>query len=126
MTRKTRENSKTTSSSAPTFNSERFRFEKNQEAYEKLNIYRSVWAERKVMLDELDLEIRKSFERKGWLSLLDFSHPSPTALIREIYLHLFVHSNDSNEQYVMSWIRGKEYTITPSIVASALRVPLVR
>ena len=27
---------------------------------------------------------------------------------------------------MMSWIRGEEYTITPSVVASALGVPLVR
>ena len=32
----------------------------------------------------------------------------------------------SNTQYVISWIRGVEYTITPSVVASALGVPLVR
>ena len=103
-----------------------FGLRKKKEAYEKLNIFRSVWAERKVMLDELDLGIRRNFERKGWLPLLDFSHPSPAASIREFYLKLFVHSNDSNEQYVMSWIRGEEYTITPLVVAFALGVPLVR
>ena len=126
MTRKTRANRKTTSSSTPTFDSERFRFEKNQEAYEKLNIYRSVWAERKVVLDELNGEIQRNFERMGWLPLMDISHPPPAALIREFYSYLLVHSNDSNTQYVMSWIRGEECTITPSVVASALRVPLVR
>ena len=125
MVKKTRANKKTTSTSAPTFDSERFWFEKNQEAYEKLNIFRSVWAERKVMLDELDPEIRRNFERRGGLPLLDISHPPPTALIREFYSNLSVHSDDSNNHYVMSWIRGLEYTITPSVVASALRVPLV-
>ena len=48
----------TSSSSAPTFDSERFLSEKNQETYEKLNIRRNVWAERKVMLDG---EIRRKF-----------------------------------------------------------------
>ena len=78
------------------------------------------------MLDELDPEMRRNFERRGWLSLLDISHPPSAALIREFYLNLFVHSDDSNTQYVMSWIRGEEYTITPSIVAFAFEVPLVR
>ena len=65
MVRKTRANKKTTSTSTLAFDSERFRFEKNQETYEKLNIFRSIWAERKVILDELDPEIRRNFERRG-------------------------------------------------------------
>ena len=126
MVRKTRANKKTTSTSTPAFDSERFRFEKNQETFEKLNIFRFVWAERKVILDELDPEIRRNFERRGWLSLLDISHPPLAALIKEFYLTLSVHFDDSNTHYVMSWIRGEEYVITPSVVASALGVPLVR
>ena len=51
MVRKTRVNKKNTSTSTPTFDSERFQFEKNQEAYEKLNIFRSVWPERKFVSD---------------------------------------------------------------------------
>ena len=58
MSRKTRANKKSSSSSSPTFDSERFLSEKNQEAYEKLNLKRIIWAERKVLLDELDGEIR--------------------------------------------------------------------
>ena len=59
MVRKTRAyRTSTSSSSAPTFDSERFLSEKNQETYEKLNIRRNVWAERKVMLDG---EIRRKF-----------------------------------------------------------------
>ena len=85
-----------------------------------------MWAERKVVLDELDLEIRRKFKRRGWLSLLGISHPPPSALIRKFYSNLSVHFDNSNTQYVMSWIRGKEYVITPSAVASALGVPLVR
>ena len=65
MVRKTRANKKTTSTSTPAFDSERFRFERNQETYEKLNIFRSVWVERMVILDELDQEIRRNFERRG-------------------------------------------------------------
>ena len=126
MTRKTRAYRKTTSSSTPTFESERFRIEKSQEAYEKLNIYRSVWAKRKVVLDELNGEIQRNFERRGWFPLMDISYLLPATLIREFYSNLSVHSNDSNTQYVMSWIRGEKYTITPSAVASAFGVPLVR
>ena len=65
MVRKTRAHRTSTSFSTLVFDSERFLSEKNQETYEKLNILRSVWAERKVILDELDLEIRRNFERRG-------------------------------------------------------------
>ena len=88
--------------------------------------FRSVWVERKVVLDKLDPEIRRNFERRGWLPLVDIDHPSPATLIREFYSNLSVHSNDSNTQFVKSWIRGEEYTITPTIVAFALGVPKVQ
>ena len=126
MVRKTRVHRTSTSSSTPSFDSERFLSEKNQETYEKLNILRNVWAERKVVLDEHNLEIRRNFECRGWLPLLDVDHPPPATLIRKFYLNLFVHSNDSNTQFVKSWIRGEEYTITPTVVASALGVPKVQ
>ena len=124
MVRKTRANKKTTSTSTPAFDSEWFRFEKNQETYEKLNIFRFVWAEHKVILDELNGEIRRNFEHMGWLPLLDISHPPPAALIREFYSNLFVHSYDANT-LVRSWVRGVGYTITPSVVVDAFEVPLV-
>ena len=126
MVRKTRANKETSTPSTPAFKSDRFRFEKNQENYEKLYIYRSVWAEHKVVLDELDPEICRNFESRGWLPLMDIEHPPPAALIREFYLNLSIHSDDSNTQYVMSWIRGEEYIITPQVVAFALGVPVVR
>ena len=96
MARKTRANRKSTSTSAPTFESDRFQFKKNQEAYEQLNTYKSVWAERKVILDELDGEIRRNFVRRGWLPLLDISHTPLVALIREFFSNLSIHSNNSN------------------------------
>ena len=65
MVRKTRAYRTFTSSSSPTFDSERFLSEKNQETYEKLNILRNVWVEHKVVLDELDPKIRRNFERRG-------------------------------------------------------------
>ena len=79
-----------------------------------------------MILDELDGEIRRNFERRGWLPLLDIDHPPPTALIKVFYSNLSIHSDDSNTQYVMSWLRGEEYVITPSVVAFALGVPFVR
>jgi len=84
-----------------------------------------VWAECRVILDELNPEIRRNFESRGWLPLMDIEQPLPAALIKEFYSNLSVHSNDFNTQYMMSWIRGKEYVITPQVVASALGVPLV-
>ena len=63
MPRKTRANRISTSSSSPTFDSERFLSEKNQETFEKLNLKRNIWVERKVLLDELDGDIRRNFDR---------------------------------------------------------------
>ena len=59
-----------------------------------------------------------------WKPITKQYHP-PAALIREFYSNLFVHSYDSNT-LVRSWIRGEEYTITPTVVASALGVPMVQ
>ena len=125
MVRKSRAHKKTSTSSTLVFQSDRFLSPKNQETFEKLNVYKKVWAERKMILDEFDPEIRRSFDRRGWLPLLDVDHPPRTVLIREFYLNLSVHSTSSNIQYVKSWIRGEEYVITPQVVASALGVPLV-
>ena len=96
MVRKTRANKKTTTTSTPVFETDRFRTEKNQEIYEKLNIYRSVKAECKVILDGLDMEIRRNFQSRGWLPLLDVKHPPSATLIKEFYSNLYVHSDDSN------------------------------
>ena len=125
MVRKTRAHRTFTSTPSPTFGSERFLSEKNLEAYEKLNLKRNIWAERKVLLDELDPEIRHNFKRRGWLPLLDISHPPPATLIREFYSNLFVQSYDANT-LVRSWVWGVGYTITPSVVADALGVPVVQ
>ena len=76
------------------------------------------------MLDELDLAIRTNFERRGWLPLLDIDHPPLATLIREFYSNLSIHVYDSNT-LVKSWIRGVVFTITPSVVADALRVLVV-
>ena len=65
MVRKTRAHRTSTSTSTLAFDSERFLSEKNQETYKKLNILRSVWAERKVVLVELDPKIRRNFECRG-------------------------------------------------------------
>ena len=126
MVRKIKAHRTTTSTSTPTFDSERFHSEKHQENFEKLYIFRSVWAERKVILDELDPEIRRNFESRGWLPLLDISHPPLAILIREFYSNLSVHSTSSNIQFMKSWIKGEEYVITPQVLASALGVPLVQ
>ena len=124
MARKTRANRTSTSSPFPTFDSKSFLSEKNREAFEKLNLRRNIWAERRVLLDDLDGEIRRNFECKSWLPLLDISHPPPATLIREFYSNLSVHSYDANT-IVRSWVRGVGYTITPSVVADALGVPVV-
>ena len=89
-----------------------------------MNIKRKIWVEQKVLLNELDPTIGANFERRGWLPLLDIGHPPPVALIREFYLNLSIHVYDSNT-LVKNWIRGVEFTITPSVVVDTLGVPLV-
>ena len=124
MVRKTRVKKSSISSSSD-FQSDRFQFKSNQETNEKLNIFRSVWAKRKVILDEVNPKICRNFESRGWLPLLDVEHPPPAALIREFYSNLSIHSDDSNFHYVQTWIRGEEFVITCEVVAFALGVPLV-
>ena len=113
MPRKARANRVPSTSSVSPSRSQLFKNDRCCEAFEKLNSKRKIWAERSVILDEVDLAIRANLESRGWLSLLEIDHPPPTALIREFY--------DSNT-LVRSWIRGVEFTITLKVVAKALRV----
>ena len=108
------------------FSISRFQFKSNQEAYEKLNIFRSVWVERKVILDEINPKIHRNFEIWVWLPLLDVEHPPPATLIREFYWNLSIHINDSNIHFVKTWIRSEEFFITPEVLASTLNVPLLQ
>ena len=107
-----------TSSESPS-RSEVFRNDKSREVYEKLNCKCKIWAERSVVLDELDPAIRTNLESRGWLSLLEIDHPPPTALIKEFFSNLSCHVYDFNT-LVRNWIRGVEFTITSQVVADAL------
>ena len=77
-----------------------------------------------MILDEVDPAIRANLESRGWLFLLEIDHPPSTTLIREFFSKLSCHVYDSNT-LVRSWIRGVEFTITPRVVAKALRVLVV-
>ena len=101
-----------------------FRNERARETYEKLNSKCKIWAEHSMILDEVNPAIKANLESRGWLSLLEIDHPPPTALIREFFSNFTCHIYDSNT-IVQSWIRGEEFTITPKVVAEALRVPIV-
>ena len=101
-----------------------FRNERSCEAYEKLNSKRKILAERSVILDEVNPAIRANLESRDWLSLLEIDHPPLTVLIKEFFSNLSCHIYDSNT-VVWSWIRGVEFTITPRVVAQALRVPII-
>ena len=124
MPRKTRANRIPSTPSMSPSRVQLFRNERVREAYEKLNSKRKFWAERSVILDEVDPAIRANLESRGWLSLLEIDYPPPTALIREFFSNLSCHIYDSNT-VVRSWIRGEEFTITPRVVAEALGVPIV-
>ena len=110
MPRKTSAHRTSSSSSTPSSVGTLFWSEKSQELNETLNLKRKIWAECKVLLDELDPTIRANFERQGSLPLLDIDYPPPATLIREFYSNLSIHIYDSNT-LVKSWIRGVEFTI---------------
>ena len=125
MPRKTRANRIPSSPSVSPSRSQLFKNDHCREAFEKLNSKRKIWAERSVVLDEVDPAIRANLESRGWLSLLEIDHPPPTALIREFFSNLSCHVYDSNT-LVRSWIQGVEFTITPKVVADVLGVLVVR
>ena len=58
MPRKTRANRTPSISSVSPFRSELFRNDKSREVFEKLNCRRKIWAERSVVLDEVDPAIK--------------------------------------------------------------------
>ena len=125
MPRKTRANRIPSTPSVSPSRSQLFKNDSCREAFEKLNSKRKIWAERSVVLDEVNPAIRANLETRGWLSWLEIDHPPPTALIREFFSNLSCHVYDSNT-LVRSWIRGVKFIITPTVVAEALGVPVVR
>ena len=110
MPRKTRANRVPSTPSVSPSRVQLFRKECACGAYEKLNSKRKIWAERSVILDEVDPAIRANLESRGWLSLLEIDHPPLTTLIKEFFSNLLCHIYDSNI-VVRSWIRGVEFTI---------------
>ena len=124
MPRKTRANRVPSTHSMSPSRVQLFKKDRCREAFKKLNSKRKIWAERSVILDEVDPDIRANLESRGWLSLLEIDHPPPTALIREFFSNLSCHIYDSNT-VVRSWIHGVEFTITPRVVAQALGVLVV-
>ena len=103
MPRKTRANRVPSTPSVSPSRIQLFRNERSCEAFEKLNSKHKIWAERSVILDEVDPTIRADLESRGWLSLLEIDHPPPTALISEFFSNLSCHIYASNT-VVRSWI----------------------
>ena len=103
MLRKTRANRVPSTSSVFTSRVQLFKNDRCREVFEKLNSKRKIWAERSVILDEVDPTIRANLESRGWLSLLEIGHPPPTALIREFFSNISCHIYDSTT-LVKSWI----------------------
>ena len=124
MPRKTRVNRVPSTHSVSPSRVQLFKNDRCREAFKKLNSKHKIWAERSVILDEVNPAIRANLESRGWLPLLEIDHPPPTALIREFFSNLSFHIYNSNT-LVKSWIRGVEFTITPRVVAQALGVPVV-
>ena len=74
MPRKIRANRFPSTPSVSPFRSQLFKNDCCREAFEKLNSKRKKWAERSVILDEVDSAIRANLEFKGWLSLLEIDY----------------------------------------------------
>ena len=125
MPRKTRANRIPFTPFVSPSRSQLFKNDRCREAFEKLNNKRKIWVERSVILDKVDPTIRANLESRGWLSLLEIDHPPPTALIKEFFSILSCHVYDSNP-LLKSWILGVEFTITPRVVAEALKVQVIR
>ena len=106
MPRKTRTNKVPSTPAVSPSRVQLFRNERAREAYEKLNSKRKIWAERSVILHEVNPAIMANLESRGWLSLLEIDHSPPTALIREFFSNFSCHIYDSNT-VVRSWIRGE-------------------
>ena len=96
MPRKTRANRNPSTPSVSPSRSQLFKNDRCRETFEKLNSKRKIWAERSVILDEVDPAIKANLESRCWLSLLEIDHPPPTALIREFFSNLSCHIYDSN------------------------------
>ena len=65
MPRKTRTNRTLSLSSESPSRSELFKNARCREVFEKLNYKRKIWAERSVVLDDVDPAIRENFESRG-------------------------------------------------------------
>ena len=125
MPRKTRANRIPFTPSVSPFRSQLFKNDHCREAFKKLNNKRKIWAERSVILNEVDPAIRANLESRGWLSLLEIDHPPPIALIREFFSNLFCQVYDSNT-LVRSWIRGVVFSITLRSWIRGVGVQVVR
>ena len=68
MPKKTRANRIPSTPFVSPSRSQLFRNDRCREAFEKLNCKRKIWAERSVVLDEVDSTIRVNLESRGWLS----------------------------------------------------------
>ena len=78
-------NPDSSSSGSTYFDRVRFLTDKYEETYETLTKYRSIWAEREIILSELDPSICRNFMSRNWVSLHEVSDPLLAALIREFY-----------------------------------------
>ena len=65
MPRKTRANRTPSLSSESSSRCELFKNDRCREVFEKLNCKRKIWAERSVVLNDVDLAIRANFESRG-------------------------------------------------------------
>ena len=107
------------------FDQLRFKTHADEQTFETLIKYRSIWGERKINLDELHPFVCRNLQFRHWLSLCTNIQPLPADLIREFYSNLSVYEDVRNGHYLTSWIRGVTFTITRDVVSNALDVPCV-
>ena len=84
------------------FDQSRFETHIDEQTFETLIKYRSIWGERKINLDELHPFVCRNLQFRHWLSLCTNIQPLPADLIREFYSNLSVHGMTM----VTKWHRG--------------------
>ena len=113
------------SESEVVFDKLRFETHADEQTFETLIKYKSIWEERQINLDELHPSIRGNLQSRHWLSLCTNIQPPLADLIGEFYSNLSAYEDVRSVNYLTSWIRGVRFTITRDDVSNALDVPCV-
>ena len=124
LRRAKRGKSKAASEPEVVFDQLRFEMHADEQTFETLIKYRSIWGERQINLDELHPSVRENLQSRHWLSLCTNIQSPPADLIGEFYSNLSMHEDLGGHKVALS-IRGVLFTITRERISKALDVPII-